>query len=215
MFGDALVPTALFAKAKLHQLEVYTASLEYSLNTSRLNGSTNALDAMFFSRRGDTLLFYLRLSGIVVQEEWRLNEAHATECTVIAGGDVSHIARKFAKRCALDVIHLWHAPKVVINYLKSDSEGLLPLALKAAREAKVKANKIGTTSDRSLVYYYALRSALEAMTPTQEASVGLHYTYNTAIWAARTLANYEDQEVKLEQYRQAFEAMAMERFGLK
>lgn len=216
---------------------VHTTDFEYSLNPSRFHGSANAFDAMDLSRGGRTLLYYFNLGGIVVQEEWRINEAHSTECTVIAGGDVSHLARKFAKRCALDVVHLWHAPKVVINYLKSDSEGLLPLARKAVREAEIKANKIGDTGDRSAIYRYALRSALEATTPIKEASAGLHYTYGAAIWASRTseiwerraaiaskgetwpgictVLNYEHQKAKLEQYRQTFEAMAMERFGLK
>jgi hypothetical protein len=42
---------------------------------------------------------------------------------------------EFARRCALDVIHLWDAPPIVIRYLKTGNESLRNAAKNATRDA--------------------------------------------------------------------------------
>ena len=54
---------------------------------------------------------------------------------VIATIDATKILRKFARMCALDVIHLWEAPDIVIRYLKTGDESLRDAARSAAWEA--------------------------------------------------------------------------------
>ena len=54
---------------------------------------------------------------------------------VIATIDATKILQKFARMCALDVIHLWDAPDVVVRYLKTGDESLRDAARSAAWEA--------------------------------------------------------------------------------
>jgi len=58
-----------------------------------------------------------------------------TECVHIAGADATEALRKFARMCALDVIHLWDAPDVVVRYLKTGDESIRAAARDAARAA--------------------------------------------------------------------------------
>jgi len=55
---------------------------------------------------------------------------------VIATIDATKIAQKFARMCALDVIHLWDAPDVVVRYLKTGDESLRDAARIAAWDAR-------------------------------------------------------------------------------
>jgi len=54
---------------------------------------------------------------------------------VIATIDATKILRKFARLCALDVVHLWEAPDIVIRYLKTGAEALRDAAWIAAWDA--------------------------------------------------------------------------------
>jgi len=49
--------------------------------------------------------------------------------------DGEALLRDFARRCALDVIHLWDAPKVVVRYLKTGDESSRDAARATARAA--------------------------------------------------------------------------------
>ena len=55
---------------------------------------------------------------------------------VIATIDATKIAQKFARMCALDVIHLWDAPDVVVRYLKTGDESIRGAAWSAAWAAR-------------------------------------------------------------------------------
>ena len=57
------------------------------------------------------------------------------ERTIIARVDVEDLMRDFARRCALDVVHLWSAPQVVLDYLHTGDPGLQAAAMDAARAA--------------------------------------------------------------------------------
>ena len=49
----------------------------------------------------------------------------ASRRTYLAGGvDVSETLQEFTRLCALDVAHLWDAPPVVVEYLKTGDEEL-------------------------------------------------------------------------------------------
>ena len=56
--------------------------------------------------------------------------------TVIQTIDATKILQKFACMCALDVIHLWDAPDVVVRYLKTGDEALRDAAWSAAWDAR-------------------------------------------------------------------------------
>ena len=49
--------------------------------------------------------------------------------------DATDLLRKFARRCALDVAHLWDAPEIVLNYLRTGDESIRAAAWAAARDS--------------------------------------------------------------------------------
>ena len=51
------------------------------------------------------------------------------------GFDATEVLRTFARMCALDVIHLWDAPEIVVRYLKTGDESIRDAAWDAARDA--------------------------------------------------------------------------------
>ena len=55
--------------------------------------------------------------------------------TVIQTIDATDLLLRFARMCALDVIHLWEAPDIVIRYLKTGDESLRDAARSAAWDA--------------------------------------------------------------------------------
>jgi len=65
---------------------------------------------------------------------------------VIATIDATKILRKFARMCALDVIHLWDAPDVVVRYLKTGDEALRDAARIAAWDARYAAWDTGAAA---------------------------------------------------------------------
>ena len=73
-----------------------------------------------------------------------------TQRAYIAGGvDISDILRHFARLCALDVIHLWDAPPVVVEYLKTGNESLRAAAGDAARAAGAAAKNAAWRAGRA------------------------------------------------------------------
>ncbi len=65
-----------------------------------------------------------------------LDKLCGSERTYLAGGvDASEVLQKFARLCALDVIHLWDAPEIVVRYLKTGNESIRGAAYNAAYNA--------------------------------------------------------------------------------
>ncbi len=59
----------------------------------------------------------------------------ARERTILWRLDAKGILSKFARLCALDVIHLWDAPDIVVRFLKTGDKNIRNAAWGAAREA--------------------------------------------------------------------------------
>ena len=53
--------------------------------------------------------------------------------TVIAIVDAAVVLRRFARLCALDVVHLWDPPEIVLRYLKTGDESIRVAAENVAR----------------------------------------------------------------------------------
>jgi hypothetical protein len=90
---------------------------------------------------------------------------------VIATIDATKILRKFARMCALDVIHLWDAPDVVVRYLKTGDESLRYAARAAARDAAMSA---------AMSAAWASASAIGRDTARQGQRVRLDHMVNQA-----------------------------------
>ena len=91
-----------------------------------LHASPSVRDALGYA--SSSKLFRVRLSGKIAVGD---DKACATKRTYIASFDAESVLRQFARECALSVIHLWDAPQVVKDYLKTGDEKLRA----AARDA--------------------------------------------------------------------------------
>ena len=106
---------------------------------SGFHGSEKALDALGYAP-GPWVSKRI-ITGEIVQGDDKLC---GTQCVHTAGFDATDILRRFARKCALDVIHLWDAPQVVIDYLKTADESLRDVAWAAARAASWDAARAAT-----------------------------------------------------------------------
>jgi uncharacterized membrane protein YeiB len=81
----------------------------------------------------------------------------AQKRTYVAGGiDISDTLYEFARMCALDVIHLWDAPAVAVEYLKTGNESLRAEALSAAWfAAEAAARSVAEAAARSAAWSVA------------------------------------------------------------
>jgi len=98
---------------------------------------------------------------------------------VIATIDATKIAQKFARMCALDVIHLWDAPDVVVRYLKTGDESIRGAAWSAAWAAR------DAAWDAARIAAWAAASAIarDVAWDTRDAAM------SAAMSAARSAAN--------------------------
>src|SRR5690606_19611648 len=78
------------------------------------------------------ILWRVELGGTIVTGD---DKVCATERTYLWGVDASECLREFARKCALDVIHLWDAPELVVRYLKTGDESIRAAARPAAWDA--------------------------------------------------------------------------------
>ena len=92
-----------------------------------LHASPSVLEALGYT--SSNKLFRVRLHGKIAVGD---DKACATKRTYEASLDAEVVLRKFARECALSVIHLWDAPQVVKDYLKTGDEKLRAAARDAA-----------------------------------------------------------------------------------
>ena len=99
-----------------------------------LHLSPKIIDALLYAP--GPIIYKVEGSGKIVPHGNPIDKYACSERTYISGGfDSSEILRKFARLCALDVIHLWDAPQVVVEYLKTGNEDIRDAARAAAWDA--------------------------------------------------------------------------------
>jgi hypothetical protein len=103
---------------------------ELELCYNGMHASKDILDALSYAP-GSTIC-RVELRGEVIQGD---NKLVARERKILWKLDATETLRKFARMCALDVVHLWDAPEVVIRYLKTGEESIREAAADAARAA--------------------------------------------------------------------------------
>lgn len=102
-----------------------------------LHASLEPFDALRYAP--GALLHLVELRG----DKKRKIKKHGEPCDkvvgcqrkIIASIDATDLMRQFARECALDVIHLWDAPEIVVNYLKTGDAAIRAAARAAARDA--------------------------------------------------------------------------------
>jgi hypothetical protein len=97
---------------------------------SGLHASRSLLDALNYAP-GHTLC-RVEMRDIVAEDDDKLV---ARSRTILWRIDAEPVLRQFARDCALEVLHLWAAPDVVVEYLLTGDESLRAAARDAARAA--------------------------------------------------------------------------------
>ena len=95
---------------------------------SGLHASKRIIDALKYA--SGSVICRVELGGEIVHGEDK-SVAERRQCLWYIDG--TDLLRKFARMCALDVIHLWDAPDIVIQYLRSGDETIRAAARAAAR----------------------------------------------------------------------------------
>ena len=90
-----------------------------SMCVSGLHASRQIMDALQYAP-GSTIC-RVECGGEVVEDTDKLV---CTERTILWRVDGEALVHDFARRCALDVTHLWNAPEVVTRYLKTGDESI-------------------------------------------------------------------------------------------
>ena len=144
----------------------HTVDCEPIMCVQGLHGSVNILDALKYAP--GPYVWRVNLSGEVVRGA---DKVCATSREYIWGYDATAVLRKFARRCALDVVHLWDAPPIVVQYLKTGDESIRLSANAAARTA---------------AWAWARASARDAARAAEWASTGAAARNAEARTAART-----------------------------
>ncbi len=97
------------------------------------HASPDAFDALQYAP--GTLLHQVELDGIIKPHGDTVDKYAAQKRKIVATIDATEIMRLFARRVALDVIHLWDAPPIVREYLETGDESKRAAARDAARDA--------------------------------------------------------------------------------
>jgi hypothetical protein len=110
--------------------KIYTATGDLKLCDNGLHGSKDPLDALGYAP--GTIICRTEHWGEVIEGYDKICSRYRKALWL---ADASEVVKKFSKKCALDVIHLWDAPEVVVKYLKTGDERLRNAARAAARNA--------------------------------------------------------------------------------
>jgi len=97
---------------------------------SGFHASKRAIDALSYAP--GYMIHRVELSGKMIHDN---DKTVARERTILWSVNGEVLLRDFARRCALDVIHLWDAPEIVARYLKTGDETIRDAAGDAAGAA--------------------------------------------------------------------------------
>ena len=98
-----------------------------------LHASPDAFDALQYAP--GNFLHRVQLGGKIVSHGNPVNKFAAQKRKIIASIDAIEIMRLFARRVALDAIHLWDAPPVVKEFLETGDPSNAASAANAANAA--------------------------------------------------------------------------------
>ena len=130
-----------------------------------LHLSKRILDALRYAP--GPIIYKVEGHGIIMPHGNPIDKYACSERTYLSGGiNISDELLKFARLCALDVVHLWNPPKVVIEYLKSGDESIRDAAWNAAwvaaRDAAEAAARVAAWAAVEAAARVAAEAAAEA-----------------------------------------------------
>ena len=109
---------------------VFTVDCSPVLCELGLHASRSPLDALKYAP--GPIVSRVVLRGEIVHGD---DKMVATEREHLWVADATDTLRHFARLCALDVIHLWDAPPIVVEYLRTGADGKQDAAWAAAEAA--------------------------------------------------------------------------------
>ncbi len=171
------------SKWKVGKIERHSEAL--FMCQSGLHASRNPLDALKYAP--GTMIRRVKCGGQIIEDNDKLV---CTKRKVLWAYDAAKVLRHFARLCALDVIHLWKAPEVVIKYLRTGDNKLQKEAYNATCVARNAAYNAACNTAHDAAYY----AAYAAYNAARDADVARDTTYtaNAAYYAARDVANATD-----------------------
>ena len=110
--------------------ETVTHDGPLELCESGLHASERLIDALEYAP--GPIICRVECSGEIIRGD---NKFVCRERRVVAAHDATTELRAFARRCALDVAHLWNMPVIVRKYLETGDESKRDAAWAAARDA--------------------------------------------------------------------------------
>jgi hypothetical protein len=127
-----------------------------------LHASRNILDALRYAP-GHTIC-RVEVGGEIIHGKDKLVCSERTILWRVSG---EQVLRKFARMCALDVLHLWDAPAIVERYLKTGDESIRVAAARDAAWAAVEAaaGDAARAADRD-----AARAAVDAAAAARDVA---------------------------------------------
>ena len=171
-----------------------------------LHASVRAIDALEFAP--GPIVWRVELSGEIKMGD---DKCVATHRKYIGGGvDASAVMRAFARRCALDVAHLWDMPPLVRSYFETGEESIRDATWAAA----IVAESVAECDAAKVATWAAARAAsgdtaLDAAVNASRASVcaaaraASRASSRASAWAAARAAARDAQNSH-------FESMLME-----
>jgi hypothetical protein len=151
------------------------------LCASGLHASKNILDALQYAP--GSIICRVEVGGEIIRDNDKLV---CTERTILWRASVEQVLRKFARMCALDVMHLWDAPEIVVRYLKTGDESIRAAARDAAWDAARAADR---AADRAAARDAAWAAAWDAARAADRAAD--RAAARDAAWAAARAAAWD------------------------
>jgi hypothetical protein len=140
------------------------------LCASGLHASKNILDALQYAP--GSIICRVEVGGEIIH---CYDKLVCSERTILWRASGEQVLRKFARMCALDVIHLWDAPAIVVQYLKTGDQSIRA----AARDASDAARDADLAAARAAAW--AADAADAARATAWDAAVA---AARAAAWAA-------------------------------
>jgi hypothetical protein len=129
-----------------------------------LHGSVRILDALQYAPPKTKWICRTEHCGVIVEHG---DKVASSERTIIWRVEADPILRKVARMCASDVLHLWDAPEIVKEYLKTGDEKIRAAAARAARAA---GDAAGAAGDAAWAAWDAARAAKDAAWAARDAA---------------------------------------------
>ena len=159
---------------------------------SGLHASRDPLSALQYAP--GPIICRVRCNGI--QQE-QIDKLVCRERTVLWCYDATSVLHHFARLCALDVVHLWDAPPVVLRYLRTGNKELREASLEESQEvswaAIWAANREAISASRASWAASRAASWEASWAASREAS----WESRAASWAASWAASCEAQSRRL------------------